>query len=136
MTQLETALWPLQKAVYQRLSSDPKILGLTTGVFDSVGEDQQHPYITIGHPTEDPFETKNTYGEEIALVVHVWSTYPGKKQAYDILNAVMQAVGKGLSIEGPFTLQKVEKPRMSVIDDINPHIKHGIARFRFTIKNN
>lgn len=133
---ISTALWPLQKAVFQRLSTDPVILEMTTGVFDSVGEDQVHPYITIGEPSELPLETKNTYTEEISLVVHVWSTYAGKKEAYDILNAVFQAVGKGLSIEGPFTLKKVAKPRMNVIDDIDPRIKHGIARFTITIKNN
>lgn len=133
---LKTALWPLQQALFQRLSTDPIISEMTTGVFDSVEEDLVHPYITIGEPTEEPLETKTTYSEEISLVIHVWSAYSGKKQAYDILNAVLQAVGKGLSIEGPFTLQKVAKPRMTVIDDIDPRIKHGIARLKFTIKNN
>ncbi|WP_416144905.1 DUF3168 domain-containing protein [Planococcus koreensis] len=133
---IKTALWPFQNAVFQRLSEDPLISGMTTGVYDAVEEDLVHPYITIGEPTEDPFETKNTYSEELALVIHVWSIYSGKKEAYDILNAIVQAIGKGLSIEGPFTLLNVEKPRLNVIDDVNPQIKHGIARLKVTIKNN
>lgn len=132
---LETALWPLQKAVYQRLSSD-LVPAKVTGVHDVVKAEHVHPYITIGEPSLLPLETKNTYSEEMSLVVHVWSIYDGKKEAYDILNAVFQAIGKGLSIEGPFTLQKVTKPRMNVIDDADPQVKHGIARFTFTIKNN
>lgn len=132
---IETALWPLQKAVYQRLSSD-LVPGKVTGVYDVVSEEHVHPYITVGEPNLLPFETKNTYSEELSFVVHVWSVYDGKKEAYDILNAVMQAIGKGLSIEGPFTLQEVKKPRMNVIDDADARIKHGIARFTVTIKNN
>lgn len=132
---LETALWPLQQAVFRRLSSD-LVPGKVTGVFDMVAEEHIHPYITINEPFSLPFETKNTYSEEISIVVNVWSIYDGKKEAYDILNAVFQAVGRGLSIEGPFTLLEVKKPRMNVIDDADPRIKHGIARFTVKIKNN
>ena len=133
---VSTALLPLQTAVYQRLSSDPLVSGMVTGVYDVVAAEHVFPYLTIGEPNMLPIETKDTYNEEISLVIHAWSIYAGKKEAYQLLDAILKAIGKGLSIEGPFTLLKIKKPSMNVIDDADPRIKHGIARFTFTIKNN
>lgn len=131
---IETALWPLQQAIYRRLSSD-LVPGAVTGVHDVVSEEHTFPYITVGEPNLLPFETKNNYSEAVSFVVHAWSDYEGKKQAYHILNEVFKAIGKGLSIEGPFVLLEVKKPTMQVIDDADPRIKHGIARFKVIIKN-
>lgn len=133
---IQTALGALQGAIYQRLSADAPLMEIAEGVFDSVAEGQAFPYITIGEPNTLPLETKDTYSEEISIVIHSWSIYPGKAESYKLLNAVMQAVGKGLSIEGPFTLLKVGKPTLQVIDDVDARIKHGMARFIITIKNN
>ncbi|MFL0365379.1 DUF3168 domain-containing protein [Pseudobacillus sp. 179-B 2D1 NHS] len=130
----ETALWPLQQAVFQRLSSDPVLSGMITGVFDSVEEDQAYPYVVIGEPNQVPFDTKNTFGEEISIVIHVWSNYAGKKEAYNILSACLKALSYKLDIQD-FELLKVEKRGMTVFDDINPDIKHGVLRMRYTIKN-
>lgn len=132
----KTALWPLQQAIFQRLSSDPSIAGIAKGVFDSVGKDQAYPYITVGEPVTLPLETKNTYSEEISIVVHTWSVYEGKRESYALLDAVAQAIHRGIRIDAPFTLQRVTKPRLQVIDDLDPRIKHGMARYTFTIKNN
>jgi len=130
----ETALWPLQQAIFQRLSSDPTLSGMITGVFDAVKENQAYPYVMIGEPKALPFDTKNTFGEEISIVIHVWSDYTGKKEAYDILNACLKALSYKLDIQG-FELLKAERREMTVFDDINPDIKHGVLRMRYTIKN-
>ncbi len=128
----ETALWPLQKAIFQRLSSDSTLSGMVTGVFDQVPENQPYPYVVIGEPNELPFDTKNTFGEEISLVIHVWSKYPGKKEAYNILGACQQALAKKLTVDG-FRLLKVDRAGKQVFDDIDPVIKHGVLRMRYTI---
>lgn len=133
---IQTAMWPLQKAVFQSLSGDAALMQLATGVHDLVEEDLAFPYITIGAPTTLNIETRTSFSEEISITIHSWSVYGGKKESYDLLNAVVQAIGKGLSIEGPFKLVAVEKPSLQVIDDVDPSIKHGLARFKFTIKNN
>ncbi|MED4461861.1 DUF3168 domain-containing protein [Metabacillus fastidiosus] len=130
----ETALWELQKAIYQRLSSDPVISGMVTGVFDAVPENQAYPYVVIGEPSELPFDTKSTFGEEISIVIHVWSDYAGKKETYNILNACLKSLSYKLDIEG-FKLLKVERRGMTVFDDIDPKIKHGVLRMRYTIQN-
>lgn len=132
---IQTSLWPLQQAIFQRLSNDAAVMTIATGVHDAVEDGLVHPYITIGAPTTDPFATKNTFNEEVSVVIHAWSTYSGKKEAQEMLNTIMQAIGNGLSIEGPFKLLSVSYPSLQVIDDIDPRIKHGLASFTFTIKN-
>lgn len=133
---IQTAIWPLQEAVFQRLSEDTALMQLATGVHDLVEEDLVFPYITIGAPTTLNIETRTSYSEEISITIHSWSVYGGKKESYNLLNAVAQAIGKGLSIEGPFKLVDVAYPTLQVIDDVDPRIKHGLARFKFIIQNN
>ena len=132
----QTALWELQKALYQRLSSDSQLMQLSKGVYDAVEEDLDFPYVTIGAPTTLNISTRTTFAEEVSVTLHSWSVANGKKESYALLNLIHQAIGKGLSIEGPFRLLAVSRPELQVIDDADPRIKHGLARFTFTIKNN
>lgn len=130
----KSALWPLQSAIYQRLSSDAVVSALVKGVFDAVEENQPYPYVVIGEPTTLPFDSKNTFGDEISLNIHVWSDYAGKKQTYDIMSACQNALAYYFDIPG-FDVLRVERRGMQVFDDIDPRIKHGVARMRYTIKN-
>ncbi|WP_203364716.1 DUF3168 domain-containing protein [Bacillus sp. REN10] len=130
----ETALWELQKAIYQRLSTDQRLLFLVTGVFDATGENQVYPYVVIGEPSVLPLDTKSTFGEEISVTIHAWSDYSGKKQAYDILDACLSALSYKLDMTGFETL-KVERTGLQVFDDIDPSIRHGVLRMRYSIKN-
>jgi len=132
---LETALWPLQQAIFKRLEEDIELNAKVTGIFDDVEEGQAFPYVTIGEPTVVPFVTKTTYGEQVAAVLHCWSQYAGKKEAYEILNLMLKAITKApLHVEG-FSLFKSELEQMNVITDIDDVTKHGIMRMRFYINN-
>lgn len=130
----QTALWPLQVTIYERLSSDPTLSGMVTGIFDYIPENQLYPYVVIGQPTVAPHDTKNTFGEEISLVIHAWSVYDGKKEAYDILNACLSALSYRLDITG-FKILKAERTGLQVFDDIDPDIKHGVLRLKYIINN-
>ncbi|MFT4415322.1 DUF3168 domain-containing protein [Fredinandcohnia humi] len=131
---VKTSLWPLQEAIFQRLESDLELTQMITGVFDDVEEGQAFPYVTIGEPTMVPFETKMSFGEEITVVLHCWSQYEGKKEAYDILNLMLQALSPRLQVEG-FSVFKTQVEQMTVINDIDNVTKHGIMRIRFYINN-
>lgn len=131
----QTALWPLQQAVFQCLSNNAELTRLATGIYDVVLEDLVFPYVTIGAPTTLNLSTRTTFSEEVSLTIHTWSKKDGKKESYALLNLIHQAIGKGLSLEGPFKLLAVSRPELQVIDDVDPVIKHGLARFTFTIKN-
>nr|WP_309101680.1 DUF3168 domain-containing protein [Fredinandcohnia onubensis] len=132
---LETALWPLQQAIFRRLDSDTALKAKVTGILDDVEEGQVFPYVTIGEPTITPFETKTTHGEQATVVLHCWSQYAGKKEAYEILNLMLKAMTNApLQVEG-FSLFKTQLEQMNVIIDIDDVTKHGIMRLRFYINN-
>ena len=130
----DTALFELQTAIYERLSTDTALSALVTGVFDAVPEDQPYPYVVIGEPSVLPFESKNTFGEQIDLVIHAWSEYAGKKEAYDMLSACQKALAYRLNVTG-FRIEKVERKGINVFDDIDPRLRHGVLRMRFFINN-
>lgn len=133
---LKTALWPLQQAIFQRLSNDTALMQKVKGVFDAVEEGQLFPYVTIGEPNMTPFETKSSYGENVPWVLHCWSQYRGKKEAYEILNLMIQALTKeSWNVEGFNLLQFKIEPNMQVIEDIDGQTYHGILRVRFIINN-
>lgn len=143
---LKSALWSTQKAIYQRLSNDQALIDKVHNVFDKVPEfieDEQgneipvpFPYVNIGEPISSPFETKSSYGENIPWVLHCWSRYPGKKEAYEILDLMLQALTKeSWNVEG-FKIFKFNiEPNMQVIEDIDGETYHGIMRIRFHINN-
>jgi hypothetical protein len=133
---LKTALWEVHKALYSRLANDTALNEKISGVYDQVGEDVVFPYVTIGDPTMTPMETKTSYGENIPWVLHCWSQYSGKKEAYELLNLMIQAITKEpFTIEG-FSLSKVNiEPNMQVFNDIDGNTKHGVLRVRFIVQN-
>lgn len=132
---VQTAMFELQKGIFQNLSSNPSLTAKVTGVFDSVGEAQAFPYVTISEPIMLPFETKQKFGEELSIVIHAWSTYNGKKEAVEILNLCLSSLAKKMNLNG-FTVQKVKVDEIRVFDDADPRIKHGILRMKYTIQNN
>lgn len=132
---VQTAMFELQKGIFQNLISNPSLADKVTGIFDSVEEGQAFPYVTISEPFMLPFETKQKFGEELSIVIHAWSTYNGKKEAVDILNLCLSSLAKKMNLNG-FTVQKVKVDEIRVFDDTDPRIKHGILRMKYTIQNN
>lgn len=132
---VQTAMFELQKGIFQNLTSNPSLTAKVTGVFDSVEEDQAFPYVTISEPFMLPFETKQKFGEELSIVIHAWSTYNGKKEAVDILNLCLSSLSTRMNLNG-FKVQKVKVDEIRVFDDADPRIKHGILRMKYTIQNN
>lgn len=132
---VQTAMFELQKGIFQNLTSNPSLTAKVTGVFDSVNEGQEFPYVTISEPIMLPFETKQKFGEELSIVIHAWSTYNGKKEAVDILNLCLSSLSTRMILDG-FKVQKVKVDEIRVFDDADPRIRHGILRMKYTIQNN
>jgi hypothetical protein len=134
--QNKLASWNLQKAIYNRLSTDAALNEVIKGVFDNPNKDTPFPYVSIGEDTSTPFETKVTFGENITTVIHVWSrAEDGRREAKEILSLVMQALTKApLGVEGFKTLQ-LSFLQSQVIPDIDGITQHGILRIRIYINN-
>ena len=108
-----------------------------TGVYDHVSEDAEFPYVTIGEQTERAFDTKVTVGENRTIILHCWSQYSGKKEAYEINDLMLQALTKSpIEIEGGFSMQRFEREAGStVFQDIDGKTYHGVLKVRFYINN-
>jgi hypothetical protein len=132
---MKTALWPTQVMLYQRLSSDVDLNAKITGVYDEVSSTAVFPYVTIGEQVVNPFKTKNSYGENIVWTLHCWSDYSGKKETYDILSLMLQALSKSPLIVDGFALFNAELEDMQVITDIDGSKKHGILQIRFYVNH-
>lgn len=134
---VQTALPYIQTGLYKSLTAHKPLMDRITGVYDAVAEDQVYPYVTLGEQNPSPFDTKTSTGEEIQWVLHCWSDYNGKKEAYEILNLMMQAFSQQpLSIGGGFSVVRFEKNESNhaqVITDIDGQTRHGILRVRIWV---
>lgn len=129
---LKTALWPLQQAIFARLTNDAILSNMITAVYDEVEEGALLPYVQIGDDTINPYDTKTNYGEDATVTLHAWSAGPGKTEAKRIMDAILQAMtGNPLVVEG-FTVEGVEREFLETFNDGQAY--HGVCRFRVYIK--
>ena len=86
------ASWPLQKAVYDRLVTDPVLSGLITGVYDHVPQSARYPYISLGGSNVTDWSTKTFKGQDHRFELHIWSSKPGHKEIKLLQEAVKNAL--------------------------------------------
>lgn len=83
-----TSLSEVQKAVYQKLTSDATLMSMVTGVFDigAVPEGQAFRYITLGdNTTETQDDTLDSLNYDMTFTLGLWSQDRGYKQLQMIL---------------------------------------------------
>lgn len=130
---IKTALEPLQKALVERLETDPILMAMINGVYDEVEDGTKLPYVQIGDDTANPYDTKTSYGEDATITLHCYAQGPGKTRAKQILNVVLQAItAKPLQIEGGFEVEGIQREFVEVYQDGKAY--HGVCRFRVYIK--
>lgn len=131
---MKSSLWPLQQALYTRLTTDSALMARVTGVFDAVPDGQDFPYVTVGEDTVVDWSTKTNSGEEITHTLHVWSRYAGKKEAKEILSLVLDAITKQpLVLAGGFSVDYTALDFMEIFTDEDAVTRHGVLRLRFKI---
>lgn len=132
MMEITSSLWELQKAIYQRLSSDPTIQSMNLKVYDEVKEDAHLPYITLGEETVNEFGAKDFIGEDVTTLLHTWSDYDGKKQTKEIIDAILRALSRTpLTLTG-YVIEDLKRENINVIREDG--LYHGLLRLRLRIK--
>ena len=127
---MQTALPNVQIAFYQALTAHTPLMNKITGVLDDVKADQPFPYVTLGEPVSTPWDSKTSVGENITWVLHCWSQYEGKREAYEILNLMHEAfTTQSLSVSG-FSVSDFRREQQQVITDIDGLTRHGILNVR------
>lgn len=127
---MTTALWPLQQAVYAKLTADTALMQLVTGVYDEVPESAAYPYVSFGSVTELVDDAHTQRGLTTNLVLHIWSKYRGFREAAGILSALDAVLDRQpLTLTG-FTDVSVAHQQHQELRDPDPEIRHINVTYR------
>jgi Protein of unknown function (DUF3168) len=129
---MSSAAWPLQTAVYARLSADLAPIA----VYDIAPAAAPFPYVTVGEFTAADEYDKSDDAENVTLTLHVWSRKTGRKECKELLGRLRASLhGKDLPVAGhrPVTLR--QQFTTDLIDPDGVTI-HGVARFGGQISTN
>lgn len=127
---MTTALWPLQLAIVAKLRARSTLMELISGVFDEVLEDAAHPYVTAGSITETVADAHNQRGLDASVVLHIWSKYPGYKEAAEILTELDAALDRQALTVAGFKDVSIAHEQHTELRDPDPEIRHINVSYR------
>ncbi|MFI6105844.1 DUF3168 domain-containing protein [Streptomyces sp. NPDC051310] len=127
---MTAALWPLQQAVYAKLTGHAPLMALVTGVHDEVPEAATTPYVTIGSISELVDDAHNQRGLEASVVLHVWSRYRGWREASRILSALDDALDRQPLTVAGFGDVSIAHQQHTQLRDPDPDIRHINVTYR------
>jgi hypothetical protein len=120
----------LHKAQYDRLKS-----ATSYRIFDNLPEQAEFPYIVMGGVSGRDWSDKFGPGQEVFSTVHIWSQYPGRKEAAEMQDAVLRALTSSPLALGPdFHAVFVALDMSEMIIDIDGTTRHGIVRMKYLIE--
>jgi len=79
--------WSLLKALFQHLDG-----ALSVPVYSAVPPDAAYPYVEIGDENGDDNSTHSGTATDRVVMLHVWSSQPGKREVYQILGEIKTAL--------------------------------------------
>lgn len=124
--------WDLQKAAYAALKADSTLTTLLGNdwLYDAVPQATDFPYVVIEQMRVNEWSTGTEGGSEHILMLHVWSRYHGKREAYDITDAIRNALDDAeLTLDDNRLINLMHQ-----YSDLKRHDDgeswHGVMRFR------
>lgn len=129
-----SALWPVQQAIYGRLTVDAELVPLIAGVFDEVPEAKDKPYVAFAEITEKPMDSHDRIGWEVLVTLNVWSAYRGFGQTAQVLGHIHRILHRvELVVEG-WELISIARVADGVRRVADPNLRQGQARFRVWVQ--
>lgn len=127
---MKSPAWPLQVAIYERLTSR-----LTVPVYDHVPDDAPFPFVSLGEDTEIDWSAKSEPGEEVTHTVHIYSRWKGMKETKDIKNQVVMALTEEneLDLGDEFRIV-LRRPDSFNSFRENEKTRHSVVRMRYLIE--
>lgn len=129
---MASAGWALQKAVYVALAEDASVTALIGAgkIFDDVPRDAEFPYVVFGPGLERDWSAGGDAGHEHVLVLHVWSRHSGRRQTFEVMDAVRAALHDlALTLDG-HRLINLRHEMSEARRDEDGETYQGIVRFR------
>lgn len=126
--------WPLQQAMYSRLSGDSELTStLGAAVYDFVPDSAAFPYVTIGDVTEAPNDTMGRTGRDMTVTVHTWSQAEGNKQVMQIADRVDDLLDRwSPTVTGWAAVQMLHE-FFETFRDADGVTRHGVSKYRIHI---
>ena len=124
----------LQSAIYSRLNSDTTLTSTYgAGIYDEVLQNATYPYVTLGEETTIDYSTKDVYGGETTINIHIWSQYKGAKETKNIMDRIHDLLHDyNLTVTG-FNLINLRFEFSDIMIDPDGKTRHGVMRFRAII---
>lgn len=130
----------VQKALYDRLSTDSAILTKAVGVFDEVpqapdsGSPDIFPYVVIGDDQTVAWDTDTELGAEITATIHTWSRYSGKKEIKELQGLVYNALHRTNYYLTGYEVVLCQFLQSQSFLDADGKTRHGVQTFRILIE--
>ncbi|MGB0087082.1 MAG: DUF3168 domain-containing protein [Rhodomicrobiaceae bacterium] len=124
--------WDLQKAAYAALIANAPLTSLLGGerVYDDVPQDAAFPYVAIDQMRLNEWSTGTERGSEHILMLHIWSRYDGKREAYEIADAIRSVLDDAELTLDDNRLINVTHQFSDLKRDTDGETYHGVMRFR------
>lgn len=120
----------LHKAQYERLTA-----ATSYRIFDNLPEQAEFPYVVLGEVSGRDWSDKFGPGQEVFSTVHIWSQYPGRKEAAEMQDAILRVLTSSPLALGPDFHAAFGTLDMSeMIIDIDGVTRHGIVRVKYLIE--
>jgi hypothetical protein len=122
-------VYEIHKAIKNKLSSDPTLSGMVTGILDNPSKDQSFPYIVI-EASETPNNTFNRKGRNVVVTIHIYSRHQGSKeglQIYSRLNELLDV--EPLSLD-TFSLVYLEFQSMVPFTEPDGITRHFVIEYQ------
>lgn len=129
----ETAMMPVQAAVYATLTGDATLMAmLAGGVLDFVPEDTPYAYVVLGEAIETPDNRHGGFGRETVITLHVWTRAEGHGPGLRIAERVTELLDhQPLAITGLSHIVTRFEFSQTLTDPEPPGtIRHVVLRYR------
>jgi uncharacterized protein DUF3168 len=129
---MASAGWDLQKAVYAALAADATLTTLLGGdnIHDAAPQGVPFPYVVIDQMQVRDWSTGTESGAEHMLTLHVWSRHAGKREAYEIADAVRAVLDTAFLTLDDHRLINLRHQYSEQKRDEDGETHHGVLRFR------
>jgi len=128
----ESAMGPIQTAIYTALTGDTTLMTLVNGVYDWVPEGTLMPYVVIGEAMATPRNSHDRFGRRNVETLHVWSQQQGMKQINAIMSRITTILDhQTLTVTGHDAVMCHHEFEQT-LNDPDPEIRHGVIRFAVT----
>ena len=126
----------IQAGIYNTLTNYAPLMAVVSGVFDNVPDSyDQFPYVTIGEDVAVEYDTDDTKGFAVTIVIHSWSRYKGRLETKQIQGFIYDALHKNdISIGPDYSGILLLVDSMDSFLDPDGITRHGTIQFRLLAK--